>query len=115
MNKAVVIGCGILAAAILVGCGGGGDDAVMKDSIALMNEMSAILEKATDAESAKKALEEVKKMESRGNELKKKIDAMSKEQKDALEKKYKAEGEAAANRLLKAGLAAGMKAGKLGP
>src|SRR5262249_32319055 len=51
MNKAMIVGCGILAVAVLVGCGGSDteEDKVMKEMISTMTQMVETMEKAKPA------------------------------------------------------------------
>jgi hypothetical protein len=111
MNKAMLFGTGILAAAVLVGCGGGSDDAIMKEQIDLMNQTSDILEKITDAESMKKAEPELQKLKEKGEALKKKVEGWSEDRKKKAVEKHEKELKAAAQRVFKAGLTAATKAG----
>lgn len=109
MHKAKVLGCGMLAAALIVGCSGGSsDDATMKESISMMNEMAALMESAKDEKSAKELEGKMKAFKERGEALKKKIDEFPKERLEALTKKYEAEGKAARQRLMNA-MMGGMK------
>jgi hypothetical protein len=116
MRKPAMIGCGLLAAALAAGCGASSsEDAVMKDSINLMNEMASIMESITDEKSAKEAEGKMKALEERGKALEKKMKEFPKEKLDALGKKYESEGKAAADRVGKAVMNAMMKGIKLGP
>lgn len=97
MKNSVVIGCGIMLAAVLVGCGGSGPDATVKDMISLMNEEAGLLEGKAD----KAKLDAVK---ARGEALKKKMDGFSKEQIASAMEKNKDEFMKATARLMKASM-----------
>ncbi|MCC6420789.1 MAG: hypothetical protein IT429_21345 [Gemmataceae bacterium] len=103
MNRAVVLGSGILLMTLLVGCGASGDDAIMKEQIGIMNEMATLMEKAAgNPEEAKKIQPEVEKLKQRGEEIEKKTKDWSKEKKEAMAKKYEGELKAAGERMAKA-------------
>jgi hypothetical protein len=98
MNRAVFVGSGLLLLGLAAGCGGG-DDAVIKDQISLMNEVAAAYDKVTDTASWKKAEAEVEKLLPRAEELKKKENSWSEEKKKQLSEKYAGELQAATDRL----------------
>ena len=95
MKKSVVIGCGIMLAALLVGCGSSGPDATMKEMINLMNEQAALMEGKADKS-------KIDALEAKGKELKKKFDSFTKEQQEAAKEKYKDEALKATQRIMKA-------------
>ena len=99
MHRAVFVGGGLLLVGLAVGCGVGGDDAAVKDQIALMNEAAAAYEKVTDADSWEKAQAEVEKQRPRAEELRKKASSWSQEKKKHLGEKYASELKAATDRL----------------
>jgi hypothetical protein len=109
MNRALFVGCGLLLG-LAVGCGGGGDDAVVKDQITLMNEIAAAYEKVTDADSWKKAQAEVERLRPRAEELRKKESSWPEEKKKQFDEKYASELKAATDRLDAARKAARKKA-----
>jgi hypothetical protein len=117
MNKTAITGTGLLMLALAAGCGGAGEETVIKDQLALMKEMTAAYEKVTDADSFKKEQAEVEKLKQRAEELKRKYDAWPEEKKKQFSQKYQGELEAATERLAKARAAARKKAGggKSGP
>jgi ABC-type transporter Mla subunit MlaD len=97
MNKAVILGSGVLALA--VGCGGAGEETVIKEQVALMKEMAAAYEKVTDADSLKQAQTQVDKLQQKAQELQRKVDSWPEEKKKQVNQKYGAELAAAADRL----------------
>jgi ElaB/YqjD/DUF883 family membrane-anchored ribosome-binding protein len=113
MNRAVFVGSGLLVLGLAVGCGGG-DDAVIKDQISLMNEVAAAYDTVTDADSWKKAQAEVEKLQPRAEELRKKENSWSEEKKKQLGEKYANDLQAATDRLEAARKAARKKAGGKG-
>jgi hypothetical protein len=84
MKNSVVLGCGIMLAAVVIGCGSSSPDATVKDMISLMNEEAGLMESKAD----KAKLDAVK---ARGESLKKKWDSFSKEQQEAAMAKHKEE------------------------
>jgi hypothetical protein len=97
--------------AAVIGCGGSEEDKAMKEQISLMNEMSALLEKATNPEEAKKIEPEMNKLKKRAEDLETKVKGWSKEKQEAMIKKYKAELETAATRFTAAMMKAMFKGG----
>jgi hypothetical protein len=73
MRNSVVIGCGIMLTAVLVGCGSSGPDATVKDMISAMNEQASLMESKADKSKIEAAVAHVE-------SLKKKLDGFSKEQ-----------------------------------
>jgi hypothetical protein len=114
MNKSVVFGSGILVVALVVGCGGSSDDAIMKEQIDLMNQMASVMEKVTDADSMKSAEAEIKTLKEKGDALNKKTKDWSEDKKKKMLEKYKGEIQSATERFGKAMIAAMMKGGKGG-
>jgi hypothetical protein len=107
MRKSMILGTGLFVAALLlaalaIGWGDSSDDATMKESISTMNELAALLESVKDENSAKEIEGKRKALKERGLALAKKIGAMPKERREALNKKYEVEGNAATARLRKA-------------
>ena len=80
---------------LATGCGDS-PDSVMKDMIKLMNEATEALESAKDSpDKAKSKLDDVATKMEKVAERAKKIGKLDKNKKEALEKKYKSEGEEA--------------------
>jgi uncharacterized protein YcfL len=77
MKKPVFIGCGIMLAAVLVGCGSSGPDAIAKEQISLLDQMTAIMEKVTDKKSLDEANTKIKELSERSKELDKKAKALT--------------------------------------
>jgi hypothetical protein len=113
MNRLLFVGGGLLVLGLAAGCGGG-DDAVLKDQIRLMNEIAAAYDKVTDADSWEKAQAEAEKLLPRVEELKKKENSWSEEKKKQLSEKHASELQAATDRLKAARQAARKKAGGKG-
>ena len=109
MKHSRFVGLGFLVAAILIGCGGGGEDAVVKEQISIMNEMSSILEGVTDANSMQAAKPKIDALKKRGDEVVAKTKNWTPEKTKALAERYQAEMKAATERMFKATIAAGMK------
>ena len=109
MSRAGFVGVCLLALGLAAGCGGG-DDAVVKDQITLMNEIAVAYDKVTDADSWKKAQAEVEKLQPRAEELRKKESSWPEEKKKQLGEKYASELQAATDRLEAAREAARKKA-----
>ena len=99
MNRAKMVGSGVLLLVLAAGCGGGSDDAVIEDQVRLMNDMAADYEKVTDAASWKKVQAEVEKLQPRAEELRKKEASWSEAKKKQLEQKYASELKAATEKL----------------
>jgi hypothetical protein len=97
MKKSVVSGCGIMLAALVIGCGSSGPDATVKEMISVMNEEASLLESKAD----KAKVDAVK---ARAEALKKKMDGFSKEQLASAMEKNKDEYLKAGARLMKASL-----------
>jgi hypothetical protein len=103
------MGCGLLLTAVVVGCAGSSDDAVMKEQISLMNEISTIMEKVTDGQSLKDAEKKMENLKKRGQELEAKVKTWSDDKKKAMGQKFEPEIKAASERMGKAMVAAMMK------
>lgn len=106
MRKASLFGLGLGLLVFTTGCGDS-PEKVMKDTISLMNDASKILESVKDEDSAKKAASDLEKLEKKGKDIqdrvkKLKMEDLSKEKKEALEKKFKDDFEKAMERLQKA-------------
>src|SRR5260370_6715964 len=97
MKKSVVIGCGIMLAAVVIGCGSSGPDATVREMISVMNEQASLLE--AKADKAK-----IDAVNARGEALKKKLDAFPKAQIASAMEKNKEELTKATARLLKASI-----------
>ena len=95
MKKSVVCGCGIMLAALVIGCGSSGPDATVKEMISVINEQASLMESKAD----KSKIEAVK---ARADALKKKLDGFSKEEVTAAMDKNKEELMKASMRVLKA-------------
>ena len=103
MRGPVILGMGLLAATLVVGCSGGSpEEATVKESISLMNDMASVLETIKDEKTAKEAEAKLKTFESRGKALEKKMKELPKEKLEQAGKKYEAEGKAAGERFGKA-------------
>src|SRR5262249_17917144 len=114
MRKPVAIGCGLLLAAALVGCGSS-DDTILKEKIGIMNEMSAILEKVKDEASAKEGEGKMDDLQKKADDIKAKVKDWSKEKQEEMKKKYESELKAAGERFTKAFSSAMTKGLKLTP
>lgn len=110
MRMPVIMGCGLLLAAVLVGCGSSSEDAVAKERIAVLDQMSGILEKVTDAKSFKDAEAQMAKLKTKAEDLAAKSNKWSESTKKAMETKYKAQIEASMERMQKAMMTASTKA-----
>src|SRR5262245_44784470 len=108
MSKPMIIGCGLLLVAVLIGCGGSSDDPIAKEHIALLNEMAGIYENVTDLASFTDALAKVQRLDRKARDLEAKTKDWSEEKKN----KYQSEIETAKERLQKALKAAARKLGK---
>jgi hypothetical protein len=52
MRKSIVCGCGIMVAAVVIGCGSSSSpEAVIKEQLSIMDQMAGIMEKVTDKKS----------------------------------------------------------------
>jgi hypothetical protein len=109
MNRALIVGGGLALLGLAAGCGGG-DDAVIQDQIALMNEAAAAYEKVTDAASWKRAQAEVEGLLPRAAELRKKESAWPEAKKKQLGEQHAGALNAATGRLEAARQAARKKA-----
>ncbi len=114
MNRAVIAGCGVLMLALAVGCGGGGEETVIKDQVELMKEMASAYEKVTNAETFKQAQAQVDKLKPKAEELWRKVEAWPEDKRKQASQKYQGELSAATERLAKARAAARQKAGVKG-
>jgi hypothetical protein len=109
MRKPVLTGCGLLMAALIVGCGSS-DDAIVKEQISLMNEMTAVFEKVTDAASFKDAEKQIQNLKKRAEEIEAKTKSWSEDKKKTVAQKYEKELKASAEKMAGAMMAAAMKA-----
>ena len=114
MNRTVFVGWGVLTMVLAAGCGGGADEAVIKDQINLMNELAASYEKVSDAASLAKAQADIEKLQTRAEELKRKEGSWSEEKKQQLGRQYESELNAATERLVKSRAEARKKSGGKG-
>lgn len=69
----------LLALVLTTGCGGGGPDAVINESVSVSEEIHAILKNVKDSDSAKAAVEKVEALGQRLKGLKTKLQTMVKE------------------------------------
>ncbi len=105
MNKFAWVGCGLLIACVVVGCAKSDDD-YAKEQIAIMDEMTAELEKVKDKDTATAAKPKLEALAKRAKENAKVMDAWPKEKKEQMTKKYEDKLKASMERFMKAGLAA---------
>ena len=110
MRKSIVCGCGIMLAALVIGCGSSGPDALMKEQLGLLDQMTSIMDKVTDKKSFDEAQVKIKELLERGKDIEKKAKGFSAEQLKAVEEKYKPELEASAKKFKDATVRATMKA-----
>ncbi len=97
MRPAIVMGCSLGLAAILVTAGAGGGagakfEDVLKETLGLMDKLSSSLSTIKDEESASTVRPELRKIAGQWHDLRKKTDSMKlpeKEEKDRLEKAYR--------------------------
>jgi hypothetical protein len=105
MSRASVIGCGLLAAALVVGCGSDSEeDKLMKQMIALQREMVEEIEKAKPATpdaAFKLVIDLGTKYAPKMKEFEEKTKNWPKEKKEAMEKKYKSDIDALKARMEK--------------
>ncbi len=85
--------------ALVVGCGGSSEDAVMKEMLSLANQEAAIWEKGPPDEAATKELASIKE---KGEALGKKVESWPKEKQIEMMKKYADELKAVTLRTIKA-------------
>jgi hypothetical protein len=109
---------GACAAALLVAgaCskGGGGYEGTMQKMLGQLNELSSVLEGVKDEASAKAAKPKLQKIGAEMQELKKQVDAMkkpTKEEEDALKKKYEPQMKDAVAKLMKESMRVAMVPG----
>jgi hypothetical protein len=97
-------GAALALAFLAAGCGGGGADAIMKESIAQLNEMATTLETIKDDKTADEAIAKLEKQGTKMQELKKKSEdlKLSKDDEKKLMDKYKDEMEKASKKLQEA-------------
>ena len=110
MNKFKWVGCGLLVACLVVGCAKSDDD-VMKEQIAIMNELSAELEKVDSKEAAEKAKGKFEALSKRMDENEKVIKGWPEAKQKEMKKKYEKEGGEAALKMLGSMMKASTKAG----
>jgi hypothetical protein len=84
------VGCGVLCAALIIGCGGSSEDAVMKEQLKIMDDMIALMQKNKDLTKLKDD-PDYKKLEARGKELEKTMNSWPKEKQEEMKKKYEKE------------------------
>jgi hypothetical protein len=99
MTRAVGVRGGLLVLVLAAGCGGSSEEAVVKEQVELMSQMTAAYDKVTDEDSFKTAQAEVDKLRQKVEELKKKVDSWPEEKKKQVNEKYGTELQAAAQRL----------------
>ena len=103
MHGPKILGVGLLMAAFVVGCSSASpEEAVMKEQISIMNEMSAVLENVKDEKAGKEVEEKMNNLKKRSEDLQKKAQGLSKEKLEQAAKKHEAEFKAAGERFGKA-------------
>ena len=94
---------------LLGGCGGGGPEAVAKEMVGAMDEVSSIFENSKDATEAKPKLEAVV---TRMQDIKKRGDALKLDQNKEVQKKFEPELKRAMERMAKASMSFAQKDAK---
>ncbi|HMF17239.1 MAG TPA: hypothetical protein VKE98_08540 [Gemmataceae bacterium] len=110
MRKSIVCGCGIMLAALVIGCGSSGPEAVIKEQLSIMDQMTSIMQKVTDKKSFDEAGVKIKELTERAKELEKKAKGFTADQMKGLEEKYKPQLEASAKKFAEASMNAMTKA-----
>ncbi|HYT93612.1 MAG TPA: hypothetical protein VEL76_33140 [Gemmataceae bacterium] len=85
--------------AVMVGCGGGNDDKLMKDQIAVLEQIAATWDKVTDKASFAAADAEVRILNEKAGKLAKELNDLGKERADAAMATNKTEFDLAMTRL----------------
>jgi hypothetical protein len=105
MKKALIWGAGL--ALLVVACSKGANtpDGIMQDMLGMMNDMTATLATIKDEASAKAAVPKLEELAKKGEELKKRADELktkvSKDEEEALKKKYEPQIKEATEKLMK--------------
>ena len=106
--KKLILGASL--ALLFVACskgGGNSPDGIMQDTLGLMNDMTATLATIKDEASAKAAIPKLQDLANKGEEIKKRAEAMktanklSKDDEEALKKKYEPQLKEATEKLMK--------------
>ena len=98
MNRAMVLGLGILLAAVIVGCSSSStEDKLMEEMLANQEKMIDLIAKKDEASKT-----EMTKIKEKLEELAKKVAALPKEKQEELKKKWQPKLEAAAEKAKKA-------------
>jgi hypothetical protein len=116
MRQSILLATGLVVACAAGGCGGVREhEAVLEDMLRTITDLSDVLEKVEDKESAREAAVKVNRICERLEELSKRAAALpklSKAEDEKLVKKLKPEIERTTKRMGAAVLAAGTKSGK---
>jgi len=105
MKKALIWGAGLALLVVACSKGSNSPDGVMQDMLAMMNDMTATLATIKDEASAKAAIPKLEDLAKKGEELKKRAEELktkvSKEDEEALKKKYEPQIKEATEKLMK--------------
>jgi hypothetical protein len=97
MKRLVAFAFVAMLAVSMTGCGGMKGEDVMKDTINITNELAAALEKKEPADKIKAIADKMKAVADKAKDLK-----LTKDEEEALKKKYEGDMKAAQERMMKA-------------
>ena len=92
MRESIVCGCGIMVAALVIGCGSRSSaEAVIKEQLSIQAQMTGIMEKVTDKQTYEEARVKINELSKRSKDLEK---GFTEDQLKLAAEKFKRESEA---------------------
>src|SRR5262249_34209802 len=103
MKKALIWGTGLAFVLVAACSSSNSPDGIMKDTLAMMNDMTSVLASIKDEASAKAASQKLQDRGKKGEEIKKRGEALKiqKDQEESLKKKYEPQLKEATEKLMK--------------
>jgi hypothetical protein len=107
MKKALIWGAGLALLVVACSKGSNSPEGMMQETLGLMNDMTSTLASIKDEASAKAAIPKLQELANKGEDIKKRAEAMktsnklTKEDEEALKKKYEPQLKEATEKLMK--------------